>query len=189
MRLSCDHSMLAGALWFGRMRRNEFTFGANSGMISGMYFCRPPMKWPNICVSASSAPANRCVAGLVDDRHVQMHGASGLRGDRLGHEGGMHAAFLRGLARQSLEQQHLVGQRQRVAMQEIDLQLRRARIRGSACRAAARPPRHSHRCAGSPARIPRAPPCHRDAARSRRGHCAPTGAVSGRSGSGLGAVR
>jgi hypothetical protein len=40
----------------------------------------------------------------------------------------MHAALLCGLARHPFEQQHLVGQRQRIAMQEIDLQLRGTRF-------------------------------------------------------------
>ena len=49
-----------------------------------------------------------------------------MLGDRLGHEGGVHAEFAGRLAGEALEQHDLVGEAQRIAMREIDLQLARA---------------------------------------------------------------
>ncbi len=63
-----------------------------------------------------------------DDALVDMHGAARLRLHRLGHEGGEDAMPQRRLAHGALEQEHAVGQFQRVAVGEVDLHLARARL-------------------------------------------------------------
>ena len=55
-----------------------------------------------------------------------MHGAAGLMLHRLGHEGAVDAVVERHLADDPLEDQHLVGEGQRVAMDEVHLELGRA---------------------------------------------------------------
>ncbi len=62
----------------------------------------------------------------VEDRLVDMHRRARLAGDRLGHEGGVHVVTQRRLADRPLEQEHLVGQLDRIAVPQIDLHLRRA---------------------------------------------------------------
>jgi hypothetical protein len=61
--------------------------------------------------------------GLVDHALVDVHGAAGLAGDGLGHEGGEHVVAQRRLAHRALEEEHLVGQAQRVGVEEVDLHL------------------------------------------------------------------
>ena len=68
--------------------------------------------------------AEQVAAAVVGvDRDVQVHGAARLALHRLGHEGGVDAVLQRHLAHQPLEHDHLVGQGQRVAVVEVDLQL------------------------------------------------------------------
>ena len=57
-----------------------------------------------------------------------MHGAARLVLHRLGHEGGVDPVLQRHLPHQPLEHDHLVGQSQRLAVVEVDLQLRGARL-------------------------------------------------------------
>ncbi|CAI8245021.1 MAG: Uncharacterised protein [SAR116 cluster bacterium] len=57
-----------------------------------------------------------------------MHGAAGLFLHRLCHEGSMYIVIKRCLPDCTLEQKGLVGQFQRLAMIEINLHLRRARL-------------------------------------------------------------
>jgi hypothetical protein len=64
----------------------------------------------------------------VDHALVQVHRAARLALHRLGHEGGVHLVADRHLAHRALEAEHLVGARQRVAMVEVDLHLRRAHL-------------------------------------------------------------
>ena len=61
--------------------------------------------------------------GLVDHALVHVHRAARLAGDRLGHEGGEHVVAQRRLAHRALEEEHLVGQAQRVGVEEVDLHL------------------------------------------------------------------
>ena len=71
--------------------------------------------------------AEDVLAGLlVDDALVDVHGAAGLLAMRLGHEGGVHLVPQRRLAHGALEQEDLVGQIERIAVQEVDFHLRRA---------------------------------------------------------------
>ncbi len=64
------------------------------------------------------------LAGLpVFQAHVDVHGRARLVFHRLGHEGGVHIVADGRLAHRALEQEHLVGQVQRVAMQEVDFHL------------------------------------------------------------------
>ena len=58
-------------------------------------------------------------ARLVDKRNMQMHRAARLAVDRLRHEGGMDALLRRGLARDALEQHHLVGEIERIAVERL----------------------------------------------------------------------
>ena len=57
---------------------------------------------------------------------MDVHGAAGLARHRLGHERRVHLVAERRLARGALEQEHLVRERHRVAVQQVDLHLRRA---------------------------------------------------------------
>ena len=57
---------------------------------------------------------------------MDVHGAAGLLGMRLGHERGVHLVAQRRFARGALEQEGLVGEVQRIAMQQVDFHLRRA---------------------------------------------------------------
>ena len=61
----------------------------------------------------------------VDDALVDVHGAAGLFRVRLRHEGGVHLVAQRRLARRALEQERLVGEVQRIAVDQVDLHLRR----------------------------------------------------------------
>ncbi len=62
-------------------------------------------------------------AGRVDQALVDMHRAARLVGHGLGHKGAIHTVAQRGLAQHPLEQHHLVGQRQRITVLEVDLHL------------------------------------------------------------------
>ena len=62
----------------------------------------------------------------VDDALVDVHGAAGLLGMRLGHERGVHLVAQRGFARGALEEEGLVGEVERIAVQQVDLHLRGA---------------------------------------------------------------
>ncbi len=65
------------------------------------------------------------LAGLhIEHRLVDMHRRTGFGGMRHRHESRVHAVIQRGLAHQALEQEHLVGERQRIAVLEVDLELR-----------------------------------------------------------------
>ena len=55
---------------------------------------------------------------------VDVHGAAGLALHGLGHESGVHIVADGHLAHGALEQEHLVGQRQRVAVVQVDFHLR-----------------------------------------------------------------
>jgi hypothetical protein len=57
---------------------------------------------------------------------VDVHRTARLLGHRARHEGREDIVAQRGLAHGALEREHLVGERQRIAVQEIDLELRRA---------------------------------------------------------------
>ncbi|MCY1524795.1 hypothetical protein D9M68_597460 [compost metagenome] len=73
--------------------------------------------------------AEDVLAGLlVQDALVHVHGRAGLAGDRLGHEGGVHVVAQRRFAHRALEEEHLVGQAQRVGVEEVDLHLPRAHL-------------------------------------------------------------
>jgi hypothetical protein len=60
---------------------------------------------------------------LVDDRLVDVHGRARLALDRLGHEGGVGVVLQRRLADGALEQEHLVGEFDRIAVAQVDLEL------------------------------------------------------------------
>ena len=62
----------------------------------------------------------------VDHRLVDVHGRARLARHRLRHEGRVHVVAERRLADRALEQEDLVGERQRVAVTEVDLHLRGA---------------------------------------------------------------
>ncbi len=55
-----------------------------------------------------------------------MHGRSRLALDRLRHEGRIHVVLQRGFPDRALEQEHLVGKLDRIAVTQIDFELRRA---------------------------------------------------------------
>ena len=57
---------------------------------------------------------------------MDVHGAARLLAMRLRHERRVHLVAQRRLARRALEQERLVRQVQRIAVQEVDLHLRRA---------------------------------------------------------------
>ena len=59
----------------------------------------------------------------IHHRLMQMHGGAGFIGMGLGHEGGIHVMLQGGLAHGALEHENLIGQFQRVAVVEVDLQL------------------------------------------------------------------
>ena len=59
-----------------------------------------------------------------------MHGAAGLIGQGLRHEGGIDVVAHGGLAHRALEEEGLVGQHQGIAMVEVDLHLRRPGLMG-----------------------------------------------------------
>ena len=63
------------------------------------------------------------VALGVDQALVNVHRAARLVGHRLGHEGRVHAVAQRRLPEDALEHDHLVRQRQRVAVLEVDFHL------------------------------------------------------------------
>lgn len=69
---------------------------------------------------------DRLAGGDVDHALVQVHGATRLVGDRLGHERGSDVVLERGLTHGALEHGDLVGQIQCVAVTEVDFHLRRA---------------------------------------------------------------
>ncbi len=64
----------------------------------------------------------------VGDALMDVHGAARLALHRLGHEGGVDVVAQRRFAHGALEQEHLVGQAQRIAVHEVDLHLRGARF-------------------------------------------------------------
>ena len=68
--------------------------------------------------------------GDVEHALVHVHRAARLALHRLGHEGGVDAVLERGLAQRALEQERLVRELQRVAVIEVDLHLRGARLVG-----------------------------------------------------------
>ncbi len=59
----------------------------------------------------------------IDDALVHMHGAAGFARHGLGHEGGEHIVAQRRFAQGAFEKEHLVGQIERIAMQEVDFHL------------------------------------------------------------------
>src|SRR3546814_13846256 len=65
----------------------------------------------------------------VEDRLVDMHRTARLVRHRLCQEGGIDTVFERNLPHDTLEQQHLIGPGQRIAMDEIELELGGARNR------------------------------------------------------------
>ena len=85
------------------------------------------MKLQNVSVSDAVLVGEDVPAGLrVDDRLVDVHGRARLALDRLCHEGRIGLVLQRGLADRALEQEHLVGKLDRVAVAQIDLELPRA---------------------------------------------------------------
>ena len=62
----------------------------------------------------------------IDDALVHVHGGTRFARHGLGHEGGVHIVFQGRFAQGALEEKHLVGQAQRVAVQEVDFHLPRA---------------------------------------------------------------
>jgi hypothetical protein len=54
---------------------------------------------------------------------VDVHRAARLAGDRLGHEGGEHVVAHRRFSERALEEEDLVGELQRVVVEEVDLHL------------------------------------------------------------------
>ena len=63
----------------------------------------------------------RVVAQAIPERDVEMHRAAGLIFHRLGHECRIDAELQRHLAHDALEHDHLIGQRHRITVVEIDL--------------------------------------------------------------------
>ena len=57
---------------------------------------------------------------------MHVHRRARLVFHRLGHEGRVHLVTQRGFAHRALEQEHAVGEFQRVAVHEVDFHLRRA---------------------------------------------------------------
>jgi hypothetical protein len=88
-----------------------------------MYFCSPPMYQKNSCGRAVGVAEDVLPVAAAHHALVHVHRAAGLAGDRLGHEGGEHVVAQRRLAHRALEQEHLVGQAQRVGVEEVDLHL------------------------------------------------------------------
>jgi hypothetical protein len=77
--------------------------------------------------------AGEDVAGPgVEHRMVDVHGRPGLALDGLGHEGGEAVVLERRLADQALEVEHVVGEPDRVAVAQVDLELPRAAFLGDA---------------------------------------------------------
>ena len=64
--------------------------------------------------------------GDIDHALVQVHGAAGLALHGFGHKGGVHVFADGHFANGAFEQKYLIGQRQRVAVIQIDFHLRRA---------------------------------------------------------------
>ena len=109
------------------MRRNELTFGANSAIADGRYFCSPAMCEKNSWLGLPSLSLKTFLPVLrVHHALVDVHGAAGLARHRLRHERRVHLVAERRLARRALEHEHLVGERHRVAVDQVDLHLRRA---------------------------------------------------------------
>ncbi len=94
---------------------------------AGRYFCEPPMKAKNSGVGSPSSSEKmfRPVSMSMTDWWMCI-AEPGSRGDRLGHEGRVHLVAERRLADRALEQEHLVGELQRIAVAQVDLHLRRA---------------------------------------------------------------
>jgi hypothetical protein len=111
------------------------------------------MKWPKCRAPRCRRAAEDVVAGGVDHALVQVHRTAGLAGDRLGHEHRVQAVAQRHFLGRHLEQEGLVGHRQRVAVQQVDLVLRvpTSWIQVSA-RCPARPARRGTRPRTAPAR-------------------------------------
>ena len=66
------------------------------------------------------------LSGLpIDDALVDMHGTAGFLGVRLGHEGRIDLVAQRRLSCRALEHEGLISKIERIAMQEVDLHLRR----------------------------------------------------------------
>jgi hypothetical protein len=87
----------------------------------------PPMNERNSSVSEPSGAEKMFLPVFdVDHRLVDVHRVAGFALHRLGHEGGVHVVLQRCLADRALHQEHLVGKRHRVAVAQVDFQLRRA---------------------------------------------------------------
>ena len=87
----------------------------------------PAMCEKNSGVGVPSGVREDVLARLgVDDALVDVHGAAGLLGVRLGHERGVHLVAQRRFARRALEEERLVGEVERIAVQQVDLHLRGA---------------------------------------------------------------
>ena len=87
----------------------------------------PPMKCRNAGLSVPSGFGENIAPGfLVDDRLVDMHRGARLALHRLRHEGRIHVVLQRRFADGALEQEHLIGKLDRIAVTQIDFHLRRA---------------------------------------------------------------
>ena len=62
-------------------------------------------------------------SGFVHDALVNVHRAARLAGHGFGHEGGEHVVAQRHFAHGALEEEHLIGQAQRVGVEEVDFHL------------------------------------------------------------------
>ena len=90
----------------------------------GTCFCMPPRKWKKASVSAPSSSVKMLLpVFLFDHRLVDVHGRARLVLHRLGHEGGEGVVLERRLADRALEDEDLVGELDRVAVQQVDLDL------------------------------------------------------------------
>ena len=82
------------------------------------------MKLRKASVSPPSGIGKDVLAGfLVDDRLVDVHRRARLALDGLGHEGRIGVVLQRRLADRALEHEHLVGELDRIAVAQVDLEL------------------------------------------------------------------
>ena len=60
---------------------------------------------------------------FIFNAHVNVHGGTRLVFHRFGHKGGVHVTADRGFPHRAFEQEHLIGEIQRFAVQKVDLHL------------------------------------------------------------------
>ena len=99
----------------------------------GAYLGQEPGKTSDIAAKKDAVLAVRGAEQILAGRQIKhrlmnMHRAARLVAHRLGQEGRIDPMLQCDLPYDPLEQQHFVGQTKRIAMEEIDLQLRGARL-------------------------------------------------------------